>query len=420
MLKSSAGAGQRAPTGVAAELVGGTTIHALCGIGVPRTVADFNKMLLPDAKERLTANCDVLVIDEVSMLSGELLDRLDELLRRLKRRAGEPARPFGGIQLVLLGDFHQLPPIEEAREGQQCPHLFLNRGFAFQSAAWLRSDLQCFALTQIFRQGQEESRFIAALDRVRHGTLDADTVSLLNSTVGRPPRVRQAEASDAAGEAGKASEAGELAIEPTKLFCRNVDVDRRNAQSLAQLDGKSWWGLAEDWVEVDKVALAPRGRFALAQAEKGLKERGSLWRSCRVGLKNEIKVGAQVMMVVNRDLTPEKPERMVVNGSRGVVVGWAEKDACDKLRRTLLREANVYEKLSESMPSNSAEQVDAAHNAQERRRRAAWIVRHGNALPVVRFANGRCEAIGPHTFSSVLPGTGRCCRIQLPLRLAWW
>eukprot|EP01043_Picozoa_sp_COSAG02_P056885 COSAG02_NODE_6816_length_3345_cov_9.089141_2_plen_449_part_00 len=116
-----------APTGVAAELVGGTTIHAMCGFGVPKTVADFNKMLFTDTKERLQHACDVLVIDEVSMLSGELLDRIDELLRRLRTRAGEPARPFGGIQLVLLGDFYQLSPIVERRPGRLCPHLFLNR-----------------------------------------------------------------------------------------------------------------------------------------------------------------------------------------------------------------------------------------------------------------------------------------------------
>ena len=84
-------------------------------------------MLFTDTKERLQHACDVLVIDEVSMLSGELLDRIDELLRRLRTRAGQPTRPFGGIQLVLLGDFYQLSPIVERREGCLCPHLFLNR-----------------------------------------------------------------------------------------------------------------------------------------------------------------------------------------------------------------------------------------------------------------------------------------------------
>ena len=90
-----------AMTGVAAELVGGTTIHAVCGFGVPKTVADFNKMLFADTKERLQQCCDVLVIDEVSMLSGELFDRIDELLRRLKQKAGQPSRPFGGTQMVV-------------------------------------------------------------------------------------------------------------------------------------------------------------------------------------------------------------------------------------------------------------------------------------------------------------------------------
>jgi hypothetical protein len=70
---------------VAAELVGGTTLHALCGIGVPRTVEDFNRMLKPEPRLRIGSCCDVLVIDEVSMLSGELLDRIEEQFRRVKQ-----------------------------------------------------------------------------------------------------------------------------------------------------------------------------------------------------------------------------------------------------------------------------------------------------------------------------------------------
>jgi len=108
-----------APTGVAAELVGGTTLHALCGVGVPSTVADFNRMLKPDPRMRLGLCCDVLVVDEVSMLSGELLDRIEEQCRRIRASIGGSStavrqaalQPFGGIQLVLVGDFYQLPPI---------------------------------------------------------------------------------------------------------------------------------------------------------------------------------------------------------------------------------------------------------------------------------------------------------------------
>jgi hypothetical protein len=343
------------------------------------------------------------------------------------------------------------------------------QGFAFQSAAWLGSNLQCYTLSHIFRQGQSEAAFIAALQRVRvGGVIDETTRALLNSTVGRRPHAHPQQPAPAPGSAAAAAAAGAAAavagaqeepaaaaaasqqqqegieIEPTKLFCTNLDVDRRNALALARLEGRSWWGKGDDWVEVDTVALrrgssgaagggggggggGGRGRrvsigdleAAVAAAEKYLKEKGSLWRSCRVGNKCELKVGAQVMMVVNQAVTPEQPENMLVNGSRGVVVGWAEKLACTKMRGSLLREAKVYEKLAGTLPSQTTEQAEALHHAKERRRRAAWIAGHGNTLPVVRFANGRTEAIGPETFATAMPGTGRCCRIQLPLRLAW-
>jgi hypothetical protein len=310
------------------------------------------------------------------------------------------------------------------------------QGFAFQSAAWLSCNLQCYTLSHVFRQDESQASFIAALHRVRRGgIIDEATRQLLNSTVGRRPHVvAQYQAQPPVTLVQGSSVDGECApldtshlqpvqaaleIEPTKLFCTNLDVDRRNAIALARLQTRSWWGKADDWVEADAPALIKKGRAAIAAAEQSLKEKGSLWRSCRMGTSCELKVGAQVMMCVNHEVTPDRPENMLVNGSRGVVIGWAEKAVCTKLRTSILREARVYEKLASTLPSQTAEQSDASHHAKERRRRAAWIIGHGNTLPVVRFANGRTDVIGPHTFESMVPGTGRCCRIQLPLRLAW-
>ena len=112
--------------------------------------------------------------------------------------------------------------------------------------------------------------------------------------------------------------------------------------------------------------------------------------------------------------------RCAQNGSRGVVIGWAGAEACAGLRQTLLREARTYEKLAASGGCRGQlEEQEALWHAQERRRRAAWVARHGGALPLVRFINGRVETIGPHCFSTWTPGLGRCCRVQIPLRLAW-
>ena len=112
-----------APTGIAATHVNGTTIHSATGIGVPKCQEDFRRMHQGFRKELWTKLVEVLIIDEISMLSGEWLDNLERMLRELTHYYGRgefqqylrmpmkdiPA--FGGIQVVVVGDFYQLPPI---------------------------------------------------------------------------------------------------------------------------------------------------------------------------------------------------------------------------------------------------------------------------------------------------------------------
>ena len=122
-----------ASTGIAAEAIGGTTIHAFCGLGVSKTIHQGFGYASVEVKRRVR-ECDVLLVDEVSMLSGEFFDRLSHHLKRLR---GDP-RPCGGIQMILFGDFLQLGPVDDteqrARSGLGfCPGLFLNRGWLFES-----------------------------------------------------------------------------------------------------------------------------------------------------------------------------------------------------------------------------------------------------------------------------------------------
>ena len=101
-----------ATTGVAATNVGGQTLNSALGLGAPQTRKDFRNMLHPRTKARLRA-WDVLVVDEVSMLSGEFLEEVEPMLRL----ARDNDLPAGGVQIVFAGDFFQLPPVTKAPEG---------------------------------------------------------------------------------------------------------------------------------------------------------------------------------------------------------------------------------------------------------------------------------------------------------------
>ena len=136
-----------ASTGIAATHLEGTTIHAWSGIGIrdqlsPRQLRDLkSKKYLQKHMEKTR----VLVIDEISMLHGRQLDLVNRVIRSFK----ESEEPFGGIQLVLCGDFFQLPPIGEAQESSRDK-------FSFMSSSWLEANLSICYLTEQFRQSDSQ------------------------------------------------------------------------------------------------------------------------------------------------------------------------------------------------------------------------------------------------------------------------
>jgi ATP-dependent DNA helicase PIF1 len=120
-----------APTGIAAVHVGGTTVHSWSGCGVPSLTRDFRKMW---GRKDVIRETDVIVLDEVSMMSGELLDRIEEMVSNIRNNEDGMYMPFGGIQLILCGDFLQLPPVSEEPElidviEHAYDDVFLNRGW---------------------------------------------------------------------------------------------------------------------------------------------------------------------------------------------------------------------------------------------------------------------------------------------------
>jgi len=167
-----------APTGVAAINAGGVTLHSFFqmpfGPFLPGGEAPAVQHRIKREKKDLIRSLDLLVIDEISMVRADLLDGVDNILRRYRRSD----LPFGGVQLLMIGDLHQLAPVVK-KEEWQILQKYYDSPYFFSSTALRRTELIPVELKQIYRQS--DRRFIELLNRVRDNQLDAPTLQQLNS-----------------------------------------------------------------------------------------------------------------------------------------------------------------------------------------------------------------------------------------------
>jgi hypothetical protein len=193
-----------ASTGIAATHIGGMTIHAWSGIGIRNSISDMDLEIL-SANEPLTKRLNrasVLIIDEVSMLSAHMLDSVDLVCRTLRRRQ----EPFGGLQIILVGDFFQLPPI--SRDSGM-------NAFAFRARVWKDARFVTCYLSEQHRQSDDS--FVSILNAMRSGDFDEMHYELLQSRMSADLPTGSV----------------------TQLYTHNADVDRVNEQELAKVSGKS-------------------------------------------------------------------------------------------------------------------------------------------------------------------------------------
>jgi len=288
-----------APTGVAAVNVGGSTLHSFFGIGLGKGTLPslIRKVSKSDAAVRRINETDVLIIDEVSMLSSGLLETLDGVARTIRDR---PDEAMGGMQVVAVGDFGQLPPVVADRDGLAGgdggdePH----HPFCFDSPVWDELDLRrgTHELSVVQRQ-QAGSAFERFLSMVRDGSVTPDIVRDFN---------RKCLVDDVAHPVP------DDGIVPTRIYTHNRDVDRENKLRLDELGGDEVPIQAVDeWRESLPFDAPPSTR-------QGMK------RAIAAELPDVVtlKVGAQVMLTRNRaEGDGSGGSRGLVNGSRGVVVG---------------------------------------------------------------------------------------------------
>ncbi len=256
------GVGITASTGIAATHMNGRTIHSWSGMGIKDalTKEDLSKLLAKRYLRKTFAEAKVLIIDEISMLHSFRLDMVDRICKAFK----ESTLPFGGIQVVLCGDFFQLPPV--SKNGEEA-------NFVHKSDIWQEMDIKICYLEEQHRQ--EDKPFLQVLNDIRSNTVSDTTKQSLNSRHNK-----------------------EVAIDipPTKLFTHNADVDAINNMELEKIKK-----------EPQIYQMSSRGIDALVETLK---------KNCLAPEQLILKKGAVVMFVKNNF------EKGYVNGTLGKVAGF--------------------------------------------------------------------------------------------------
>lgn len=245
-----------ASTGIAATHIGGTTIHSWSGLGIRESLNAYDREWLR-SNDRLIKRYNaagILVIDEISMLHGQRLDMVNEACKLLR----ESEMPFGGLQVILVGDLFQLPPVNRGSELVD---------FAHTSAAWQELNPKVCYLSEQHRQ--QNDGLLDLLNAMRSGTVNEHHESLITDRLGKRP--------------------DEGAV--TRLYAHNIDVESINQKHLAALPS-----------ETKLYSMQTKGTASKVE---------QLIKSVLAPEQLELKKGAEVMFVANNFSAG------FVNGSRG-------------------------------------------------------------------------------------------------------
>lgn len=263
-----------APTGLAALNINGKTLHSLFGLPVSEGIItpDYNRFTSNDEViKHVRYGVKHLIIDEISMVRADTFDFIDRFMRWAK----EDVRPFGGSQVIIVGDFFQLPPIVRSAEAKQLKEHGYDSPFVFSSKVF--ETFKTVALSEVLRQ-KGDKQFIEVLHNAREGELQPKDMVLLN------------------GRVSKGIDDGDVRL---RLVSKNATADEINQSFLGKLPGKA--------VEfsANQEGIWP------------LKDNFPAERELR------LKIGAQVMIKLNKADRPPKSkgkfESDVVNGDLGTV-----------------------------------------------------------------------------------------------------
>lgn len=349
-------------TGQSAIAIGGSTLHSYTGIKLGKDTPFVIAGEMGLQAKRRWQTTKVLIIDEISMISGELFDKLEHIARIVRKND----KPFGGIQLIIFGDFFQLPPVKAEQ-------------YAFEAKSWNTCIQQTIVLDQIFRQ--QDPDFIQLLQEMRLGKCSDKSVKILLDCA-KPKNKNEvlsttSTASTASDGDGNAKDDGML---PTKLYPHRASVEKENQFQLSRLNTQCVVFTAND---------TGRAKYAL--------------QDCQAPDKLILKIGAQVILLKNLDVA-----NGLGNGSTGIVMAFVNPhlEALDRLEKCT--DASSRKKVQEEV---SREQKSFSGCCQATHT-SGW-------LPLVRFKNGIVRLLDAKKWEMTMDKEIIACREQVPLNLGW-
>lgn len=396
-----------APTGIAALPLGGTTIHAYAGWNI-RTGKTLPLIEMEaNARNKRTwkrlAQCtDVLIIDEISMVENFTFVRLD----RVMRSARNSEKPFGGAQVIVTGDFYQLPPVRPFETCLVCGNKLRgwherlqiytctehgewrdNEKWAFQSGTWSECKFVHRELKQVHRQ--VDKAFIVLLGKIRNGEelTDEERKNLLKRDINLDTQ------------------------KVVRIYPHRSKVDLINSDELDKLNTLRQSYLCSDgfrWLRKQHPEL--EGRFDRMEDDDAHSPLLAFHEE-RHRFSDELvlKEGMPVLLLINLNFNLG-----LINGSRGQIVGFERSDEKD-LPRVGRNDADNYEKeIASSFKADYEERQVRSFASRERIKLQGW--------PIVRFENGFQRTIYPHCSVTELgsgPPFSVMSRTQIPLAAAW-
>ena len=281
-LKNNRKVAVTAMTGSAAYLINGRTLHSWAGIRLGKEdKEELVDKIYGNFKARVNWKyVETLIIDEISMLTLTLLEKLDYIARKIRNND----QPFGGIHLILSGDFCQLPPIEDLDEIKE-----KEKDYCFKSILWNKLIDYNLCLNTIFRQ--EDQTFQKMLNKIRIGKVDDQINKILHQCSLK--KINK-----------------DAAIQPTKLFPYKKDVEKINKKHLINLNNN----IITHSIKTEVIELTSGWNKNDVNYQSKYMDSNHPYVE-----KLEICIGAQVMLNVNL-----KQELGLINGSRGVIIGIQE------------------------------------------------------------------------------------------------
>jgi ATP-dependent DNA helicase PIF1 len=350
------------------------TIHSFAGIGLASGTVDevIRKVIANKYKTKNWTGIDILIIDEVSMMSSKLFDILDYIGRRTRKKLD---KPFGGIQVVLSGDFYQLPPVGTYGQAD-------TSAFCFESENWGKTFDEIILLKTIFRQRDPE--YTTILNQVRVGKLYKSSYEKLQQHINKPFPIASVAGPSAAVPTSVAGSSAAVptsaavprqTFKPTILLPRRKDAELINTQELEKLTGESkiyriskttivpQQASAQQAASAASAQQAQKASASAQQAQAGeahisedQKEAEYNFLASNIMADKEIvlKIGTQVMCIANIDM---ESSDQVVNGSQGMVVGFIGELPLVQFNNGPRRTVGYHVWASEAIPTLGVKQM---------------------------------------------------------------